>query len=65
MTDCSGPKIKQHCIVEVYVYFICETGSLGILSFQSRLLYQRKLSRDIEKETPGGTRDHHVPVEDP
>ena len=65
MAEYSGPKIKQHCIVEVYVYFICETGSLGILSFQSRLLYQRKLSRDSAKETSRGTRDHHVPVEDP
>ena len=42
----------------------CETGSLGILSFQTRLLYQRKLSRDNAKEASRGTRSHLVPVED-
>ena len=65
MTECSSLKIDQNYMVEVYVFCICETGSLGILSFQTRLLHQRKLSCDSATETSRGTRDHHVPVEDP
>ena len=45
--------------------FVFAKGTPGILSFQTCLLYQRKLSSDDAKEGSRGTRDYHMSLANP